>query len=108
MAGRPRKLNLATRRKIGQMLVRPLRDGTAGLGTETWVFRRGILQWSADLIAISPELEKHDAMSPTATTTLRIAIVGAEPVGLTLAAILHCRGVLYTVFERETSRNAHA
>ncbi|KAI0160003.1 FAD/NAD(P)-binding domain-containing protein [Hypoxylon sp. FL1284] len=38
-----------------------------------------------------------------ANTDLRIAIIGAGPVGLTLAAILHHRSIQCTVFERDTS-----
>ncbi|KAI1097794.1 FAD/NAD(P)-binding domain-containing protein [Jackrogersella minutella] len=42
------------------------------------------------------------------TPTLKIAIVGAGPVGLTLAAILHRNGIQSTVFERESSATARA
>ncbi|KAI1407354.1 FAD/NAD(P)-binding domain-containing protein [Hypoxylon sp. FL1857] len=44
-------------------------------------------------------------MSPT---TPKIAVVGAGPVGLTLAAILHRNGIKSTVFERESSATARA
>ncbi|KAI2465121.1 FAD/NAD(P)-binding domain-containing protein [Annulohypoxylon bovei var. microspora] len=43
-----------------------------------------------------------------AATTPKIAIVGAGPVGLTLAAILHRNGVRSTVFERESSAAVRA
>ncbi|KAI0835836.1 FAD/NAD(P)-binding domain-containing protein [Hypoxylon sp. FL0890] len=39
-------------------------------------------------------------MSPT---TPKIAIIGAGPVGLTLAAILHRNGITSTIFERESN-----
>lgn len=44
-------------------------------------------------------------MSPT---TPKIAIVGAGPVGLTLANILHRNGIKSTIFERETSATVRA
>ncbi|KAI1647431.1 FAD/NAD(P)-binding domain-containing protein [Daldinia loculata] len=42
------------------------------------------------------------------TSTPKIAIIGAGPVGLTLAAILHHKGTKYTIFERETSATVRA
>ncbi|KAI1204153.1 FAD/NAD(P)-binding domain-containing protein [Annulohypoxylon truncatum] len=44
----------------------------------------------------------------TTTNTPKIAIIGAGPVGLTLAAILHRNGIRSTVFERETSAAVRA
>ncbi|KAI0139604.1 FAD/NAD(P)-binding domain-containing protein [Hypoxylon sp. NC0597] len=44
-------------------------------------------------------------MSPT---TPKIAIVGAGPVGLTLANILHRNGIKSTIFERESSATVRA
>ncbi|OTA53091.1 FAD/NAD(P)-binding domain-containing protein [Hypoxylon sp. EC38] len=44
-------------------------------------------------------------MSPT---TPKIAIVGAGPVGLTFAAILHRNGIKSTIFERESSATVRA
>ncbi|KAI1377100.1 FAD/NAD(P)-binding domain-containing protein [Hypoxylon crocopeplum] len=44
----------------------------------------------------------------TTTPTPRIAIIGAGPVGLTLAAILHRNGINAAIFERETSATARA
>ncbi|KAI0847237.1 FAD/NAD(P)-binding domain-containing protein [Daldinia vernicosa] len=42
------------------------------------------------------------------TSTPKIAIIGAGPVGLMLAAILHHKGIKYTIFERETSATVRA
>ncbi|KAI0095960.1 FAD/NAD(P)-binding domain-containing protein [Daldinia grandis] len=42
------------------------------------------------------------------TPTPKIAIIGAGPVGLMLAAILHHKGIKYTIFERETSATVRA
>ncbi|KAI4864910.1 FAD/NAD(P)-binding domain-containing protein [Hypoxylon rubiginosum] len=42
------------------------------------------------------------------TQTLRIAIIGAGPAGLTLAAILHRHGIKATIFERDSSAAVRA
>lgn len=42
------------------------------------------------------------------TTQLKIAIVGAGPVGLSLAAILHHHGIKSVIFDRDTSATARS
>lgn len=42
------------------------------------------------------------------STQLKIAIVGAGPVGLSLAAILHHRGIKSVVFDRDSSATARS
>lgn len=40
-------------------------------------------------------------------TTPAIAIIGGGPCGLTLARLLECKGIDYTVFERDASANSN-